>query len=101
MVNFMYGIVNIYDKMKMMMMMIMIIIIIIISSNFPVSNIETCNYIRHRTFNSEIYLYFTGHKPGHRIETSVSVPTIVGGRNASPRELPFQVSQKNDMVLLQ
>jgi len=71
------------------------------SSNFSLSNLETSTYIRHLTFNSEMYFWFIGHNSDNEGEHGVSGPRIVGGRNASATELPYQVSHKNDMVLLQ
>jgi hypothetical protein len=43
---------------------------------------------------------FVGHKDDHKSEAYVSGPRIEGGRNATPKELPFQVSHINDKVLL-
>ena len=68
---------------------------------YPVSYFETCNYIRQLPFDSEIYFCFIGHSSGIESETNIFGPRILGGRNAYPREFPFQVSHRNDMVIIQ
>ena len=51
-------------------------------------------------FDADIPLCFVGHNDDHKSEAHVSGPRIVGGQNATPVELPFQVRHTNDKVLL-
>jgi hypothetical protein len=46
-------------------------------------------------------LFLIGNKGAvQKLEASFSGPRIVGGRNAFPRELPFQVSYVNRVFLV-